>query len=563
MKSETSRLIITTAISTLVLGGLSLGAYFTVKNPAPGTTIAGITISETSDAARVIDEVADRFSALPVRVDVHGRSHRTKVRDLGVRVDKALMVTIAQQHTGFTAWFDAISTGSANVELEVKADQYPITLTTLSDSLTKEPVNGNVTIAGREVRTFAAEKGEVITPDAIITALIEEVKQFGLGQDADWPDEIVIRPEIRVQDPPISQMVVDETAKVLNERLNTPFVVVNPKTQAELTLGPEALSGLLTVTPEPEAKEPLDRLVITAPSELPPAPSPFLAFIGEAVKPEDATIQVQERSSTPVKGSSEEQIKDVSTVTGKVVYEPGDHGVVADVAKSWEAVGKAMANGQHRTPLVIDEARMHDLSAIGISAPISTFTTYFTPDQQRNINIKRIAELVNGTIIMPGQTYELNHAVGERTAAKGFVEGGAIFEGKMTTSIGGGVSQFATTFFNAMWFAGVQINTFKPHTYYFDRYPLGREATIDYPGVNLEMANTTPYAILVEATTTEDSVTVTFWSTPYFTVKEQISKPIPTKAGGTVVRLARTATAPDGKVDQFNANVYYHKKDDA
>ena len=559
MRTETRRLLTTTLISTLLLGGIGLGTYFAVKNPAPGTTIAGHAINSPSDAPRVVGEVAKTVHQQPIRIEANGMHATGTVESLGVKVDEALMVTIAQQHTGLAAWVEALTSGSASIDLETYQTGVSEMATKAADELTKEPVNGNVSLSGAEVRTFAAEQGKIVTPEAITKAVETAIKEHAKHDATQWPDEITVKPEIRDQDPPITQAVVDQTAAALTTLVTTPFTVTNPKQGSQVELGSQDIAGLLTVQTNAEAPDPKDRLAISMVEPMPPVPSGLTTFLAQAVVPEGASAKVVDRSPSPAKGASEADLTATSTITGRVAYDPGATGLLPDSEATWKAVGQALARGEHTTALVPATDTASDLSAIGVTRAVSTYTTFFTEGQQRNTNIKRVADLVNGTIIAPGAVYELNHAVGPRTAAKGFVEGGAIFEGKLTTSLGGGVSQFATTFFNAAWFSGVQINTFKPHTYYFERYPLGREATIDYPGVNLEIQNNTPYAILVEATTTATSVTVTFWSTPYFKVDQQIGKPVPAN-GGTNVTISRTATAPDGKVDQFKRTVHYRKQ---
>lgn len=550
----------TTAISTMVLGGLGLGTYFAVKNPAPGTNIAGYPINDPQDAPRVVSEIAAAVHKQPIRIEADGRHVEATAEALGLRVDEALMVTIAQQHTGISAWFEALTTGSATVELATTSAAQTDALTEAADTLTKEPVNGNVTVSGAEVRTFAAEHGKIVTPEAISKALKTAVETNAKDNPTQWPSTLTIKPEVRDQEPAITQAVVDETAAKLKSLVETPFVVTNPKNaekKVELTGGD--LAGILTVATDAEAIDPAHRLVVTTAENQPPIPAKLTAFLSQAVLPDGANAQVVDRSPSPKKGASDAELADTSTVNGRVTYEPGPEGILPNTEETWKAVAQTLAKGEHATAIVANTQPEASLDAIGVKEPVGTYTTFFTEGQQRNTNIKRVAEIVNGTLIAPGAVYELNHAVGPRTAAKGFVEGGAIFEGKLTTSLGGGVSQFATTFFNAAWFSGVQINTFKPHTYYFDRYPLGREATIDYPGVNLEIKNTSPHAILVEATTTANSVTVTFWSTKYFKVDQAIGNPVPAN-GGTNVRISRTTTAPDGKVDHFEKTVHYRKQ---
>ena len=106
-----------------------------------------------------------------------------------------------------------------------------------------------------------------------------------------------------------------------------------------------------------------------------------------------------------------------------------------------------------------------------IKERVSTFTTYYPYADYRNVNIGRAAELVNGTVLKPGETFSLNDTVGERTRANGFTEGYIIQDGILMHDLGGGVSQMATTTFNAMFFAGLEDVEHKPHSFYIDRYP--------------------------------------------------------------------------------------------
>ena len=111
--------------------------------------------------------------------------------------------------------------------------------------------------------------------------------------------------------------------------------------------------------------------------------------------------------------------------------------------------------------------------------------------------------------------FSINDHVGERTAEKGFVPAGAIRDGKHVEEVGGGVSQFATTMFNAAYFAGLQIDESQAHSEYFDRYPRGREATMGFPAPDLRFTNDTPYGIMIWTSYTQSSLTITLYSTPH------------------------------------------------
>ena len=162
-----------------------------------------------------------------------------------------------------------------------------------------------------------------------------------------------------------------------------------------------------------------------------------------------------------------------------------------------------------------------ELEQLGIIEEIASETTNHPCCQPRVTNIQNFADLVRGAVIRPGEDFSLNGYVGRRTIEKGFVADGAIANGVLVPQVGGGVSQFATTFFNAAFFGGLDFNEYQSHSLYISRYPKGREATISFPRPDLSVKNTTPYGILVWPTYTDTSITVTFYSTKYVDVEAE------------------------------------------
>jgi vancomycin resistance protein YoaR len=160
-----------------------------------------------------------------------------------------------------------------------------------------------------------------------------------------------------------------------------------------------------------------------------------------------------------------------------------------------------------------------ELESLGIIEQISTFTTNHACCQNRVANIQRFADLTQGLIIRPGEELSLNGYVGRRTIEKGFVADGAIAQGNFEQQVGGGISQYATTFFNAAFFAGVEFLEYQSHSIYISRYPRGREATISWPKPDLKILNNTPYGILVWNEYTPTSITVSFYSTKHLEVE--------------------------------------------
>jgi vancomycin resistance protein YoaR len=161
---------------------------------------------------------------------------------------------------------------------------------------------------------------------------------------------------------------------------------------------------------------------------------------------------------------------------------------------------------------IAPEVTTAELEALRVTEVVSEFTTHYPAGQPRVVNIRRAAELLDGTMLGPGETFSMNDALGERTTAKGFVAAPMISGGRLVDSVGGGISQVATTLYNAAFFAGLDLVAHTPHSFYIDRYPMGREATISWGGPELIFRNEWDASLLMRLTATETSITVRFYS---------------------------------------------------
>jgi vancomycin resistance protein YoaR len=250
-----------------------------------------------------------------------------------------------------------------------------------------------------------------------------------------------------------------------------------------------------------------------------------------------------------------------SVTGGGVVITPAKTGTACWGADAPAGVMEGLrAGAQARVvalPLKTVEPKRTDADArkLGIKEQVSTFTTPHKCCEPRVTNIHRIADLLRGVVIEPGETFSVNKTIGKRTTEKGFVSAPVIENGQHSEDVGGGISQMATTLFNAAWFAGLDFGEYQSHSLYISRYPYGREATMGYPHPDLELKNTTPYGILLWPTYTDRSLTVSMYSTRYF---ESVTMSAQTKrAQGTctVVRSERTRVLLNGdrKVDATSA----------
>ncbi len=191
----------------------------------------------------------------------------------------------------------------------------------------------------------------------------------------------------------------------------------------------------------------------------------------------------------------------------------GRAGWTLDAATAGPPVEEAVRSG--RTTATVPDTAIASATTpanlAGVDQLIGTFTTYHPCCAARVTNIHRIATIVNGTVVAPGATFSLNDRVGERTTAKGFVSAPAINEGELENQIGGGVSQFSTTLFNAVWFAGLPSLTHQPHSKYISRYPPGREATLDWRAIDNVFRNTTSAPVVIRTSYTGTSLTIALY----------------------------------------------------
>ena len=144
---------------------------------------------------------------------------------------------------------------------------------------------------------------------------------------------------------------------------------------------------------------------------------------------------------------------------------------------------------------------------------MSTYTTYFGGVPNRIHNVELVSHLIDGTLIAPGATFSFNGTTGDRNASKGFLEAPVIINGELTTGLGGGVCQVSTTVFNAAYEAGLNITARTNHALYISHYPQGRDATVDYPDVDLKFVNDTSAWLLLRTFVSSSSLTVNLYGT--------------------------------------------------
>lgn len=250
------------------------------------------------------------------------------------------------------------------------------------------------------------------------------------------------------------------------------------------------------------------------------------------------------------------------------VFQPGTNGTECCEPRAGELVANALSAQPEAIPTQIDlgvrtvepEIVPGEEGRLGVTKKIATFTTNHEAGQPRVQNIHRIADMTKGTLILPGQVFSLNGAVGPRTTQKGFVEDGVILNGKFEKSVGGGISQYSTTLFNAAFFAGLEWTEYQSHSIYINRYPFGREATISYPAPDQKIKNITPYGVVIWATYTDTSITVDLYSSDYAT-GEQTNQTQTPRGECTSVKTERTRRFVDGRETKDHVYALYQPEE--
>jgi vancomycin resistance protein YoaR len=333
--------------------------------------------------------------------------------------------------------------------------------------------------------------------------------------EREGPEELELPVETTPQDVPDED--VDAVAEQLRRALEAPLVLRASGTS--LSLEPSAIARLAEVV-ERETGAGGDGDTPSATLELQVTTARIEEVLGSAVDrferaPQNARYTI---GRTPPTTFDESGSTTFRPVEASVAVEPGVDGVAFDADAAAAQLTELLREGAREAELRVETvepdlstARAEELRPTHL---LGTFTTYYQAGQTRNANIQRLADVIDGALVLPGEQFSINGISGERRCDKGYEPAGTIVRGELVDTCGGGVSQFGTTTFNAAFFAGVQLDQWKAHSWYISRYPMGREATLSYPELDVRFTNTTGGAIVVKTAHTNTSVTVSVYGQP-------------------------------------------------
>jgi vancomycin resistance protein YoaR len=512
-----SRLWRMLALAVVVAAGaiLGAGAYLARAAPnrlPPAVSIAGVDVGGLSleDARARLERRAEELEADPIVLAAGATEIETTGAELGAepQIDQAL----AQAAGSRDSWSRlSARLGAADrieIELAFEPDgaQLDRVLARVATKLEQQMVPASVELRGDEVVVTPARAGIELDRESAAKAL------------ALLPDRV----ELSLHEvPPSIPTEAAVTAKSQADRLLTsPPLVVYERTRFEppaevirRALRFEPLTGAIAVSLDPDVLDrPLRR-----------------AFHRYEREPTDARFRVRGK---------------------RVRIVPSEPGLELATARVTAAI--AASNGAPEVEAVFTnqaaDLTTREANGLGVRELVSEFTTPYPCCAPRVTNIQLAAGILDGTIIRAGQRFSLNEAMGPRTSERGFVLAPMIEAGRLRDAVGGGVSQVATTFYNAAFFAGLELIAHTPHQFYISRYPMGREATVSWGGPELIFRNDWRAAILVKVAAGDTSITVRFYSSKLGRrVETQTGEPY-SYTSARVIRVKNPDLAPGSEV---------------
>ncbi len=429
----------------------------------------------------------------PIPVRIGDTSLRLNPRQAGLKLDIPATVAAAERRRNPARLILALFGIGTTIDPKVTVDEpaFRSALGMLSTRSDRELREGGVMFREGKAVAISPRPGYTVDIDAAQHEILSRFPTLG---------KTVTLPLLQAQ-PTVSEQEVARAMEDFAEPAMSAPVTLTAGAVAR-QLSPQAMSRYLSMTPDDAgALQPrFDSEGLTQQvKEL---------FAGVEQEPQDATFTFLSGRPAVVPAQPGREISEANLVETLL-------GVLPQKTRRQAQLDLAPVEPQFTT---------EQAEALGITEKISSSTTSFIADQPRVQNIRRATELINGSVIRPGEQWSMNSQVGERTVANGFVAAPIIEDGRLSEGLGGGVSQLATTTFDALFFAGVKILEHKPHSFYISRYPVGREATLVWPYIDLRFQNDLDKAIYVQAKTTRNSVTVTLWGAKKYDV-EAVTSP--------------------------------------
>jgi vancomycin resistance protein YoaR len=502
------------AVSVLVIAGAAvvLGLVFagSPTTIADGVRIEGIDVGglQVGQARALLEGKASALSSRPVVFAAGSRRFAIRPAELGVESDWGAAVDSAQrQGSGF-----APLRGYKRLGVDVfGADVAPSTsvltgalqyeIDRIEAAVDRKPRDASLRLRGTRVVLVPAQPGLTLDRGAAAALVVHELAALDRSS-------LPVQLPMRVTPPRVRAASLQRAARQARIALSAPVHLVVGPTRFVLT--PARLAPLLQLPSGGQSS-----LAIGG-----PAADAWLRKLGAHVerKPADATFAV-----------NGPHVRVVPDRPGVRLDAVGAADAVLAAALRRVPERRVATLPVETAPASLTEAKARAMGIVGL---VSSYTTVYGGVPNRIHNVQLVARLVDDKLIAPGTEFSFNKTTGERTAAKGFLVAPVIVNGEVTTGLGGGVCQVSTTVFNAAFEAGLKITARTNHALYISHYPQGRDATVNYPDVDLRFVNDTSHWLLLRTFVGSSSLTVSLYGTP--TGRKVVSTTAPLVAHGKI-----------------------------
>ena len=497
------------------VGGALVGFLFagSPARIAAGVRVAGVNVGglTASEATAKLERRASAVSQVPVAFEAAGHTWWLRPGNLGVQADWHAAAKLALQQGDGLGPFRGLRRIGVRV---LGADVSPPTGVTersldyelgrMSRVINAPHRDAAIALRGLQARVVAGSTGRVLDREEAGNTLVHALAGLQRGGHVDLP--------VRVDTPSVSaadlQPALRQVRTALSRRVRMNLGAASwwlPKRQ---------LAAMLAL-PHDGAR----KLEIGGPGA-----RRYLARLSHGI-------------GRPAQNASFNVLE-----SGRVVVVPAKLGRVISVRPTERSIlAAALSPGVRNARVVVTgqppDRTTAEARAMGITTRVSRYETIYGGDSNRIHNVQLVSRLVDHKLIAPGSTFSFNRTTGARTADKGFLEAPVIINGELSTGLGGGVCQVSTTVFNAAYEAGLKITARTNHALYISHYPQGRDATVNYPDVDLQFVNDTGHWLLLRTFVGSSSLVVDLYGAPLHRRVESETRPLVTTGGAPVKRI--------------------------
>lgn len=165
-------------------------------------------------------------------------------------------------------------------------------------------------------------------------------------------------------------------------------------------------------------------------------------------------------------------------------------------------------------PLIITEPTKttSDIGTEAFPDKLSTFSTrYDATNLTRTTNLRVAIDKINGVVVMPGEIFSYNKALGKRTAEAGYKDAAGYAGGKVVQMIGGGICQISSTLYDAVVYANLEIVERHNHVFTTSYVGAGKDATVVYGSLDFQFKNNRQYPIKIVSSLQSGIATVNIY----------------------------------------------------